>query len=120
MLRSSKRSVVFAPEGYHPVKVARTVSSKKMAGETVLLGNTGAGCAIDNIDPEDGAASLQTRGLVSVAVHDGDGDERVESHEAMPMVRVLAGGHGHWSVTTAVAGGPWPVVRASMAMATSQ
>lgn len=75
-VRGVKRPVVFAPEGYHPVKVARTLS-KKLAGEHVALGNTGAGCAIDDIDPGDGEASLQTRGLVSIVVNDGDGGDTV-------------------------------------------
>lgn len=83
-----KRSAVFAAEGYHPVKVA-TSKRAKLAGEHIALGNTGAGCAIDNVDADE-AASLQTRGLVSVAVRDGEGDDRIRVGDYLYAVRAAA------------------------------
>ena len=62
----TKRKFVIAPEGYHPVKVAKCAKSR-LAGEHVSLGTTGAGCAIDDVYAGD-EASFQTRGLVSIGI----------------------------------------------------
>lgn len=65
MAASRKRTLVFAPEGFHPVKVQKC--GAMLAGDHVMLGNTGAGCAIDDVEGGD-LASVQTRGLVSLAI----------------------------------------------------
>jgi len=74
-LRKRDVNKVYAAEGYHPVCVLddkKVPKRRKLgdlaAGQTFLVGHDGCGCAIDDYSTGDGYISMQTRGLLSVAL----------------------------------------------------